>query len=91
MDTKIIFDALIKGLKNRHGEEFFKNNRNNYVFRLACAGNRYGIPQNDFLRLATIAFQESGFTISEIRATTESAYKKNKNEHAKYTFIYGKK
>ncbi|GAB4135817.1 MAG: hypothetical protein OHK0045_25300 [Raineya sp.] len=85
MDNIEIFKALITGLEKRHGQVFVKGNRNNFVYRLACACNRYGVPKDEFLRMASIQFQESGYTIAEIRASTESAYK-NKHEHSKYSW-----
>jgi len=90
MDFKLIFEGCIKGLKTRHGESFFKGNRNNFVYRLACACNRYGIPKDVCIRLASIRFQETTYTITEIRASINNAYSKNLNEHSKYIWNYGK-
>ena len=90
MDFEIVFEGCIKGLEARHGESFFKGNRNNFVFRLACACNRYGMPKDVCIRLASIRFQETTYTIAEIRASIKSAYSKNLHEHAKLTWNYGK-
>ncbi|WP_448529738.1 hypothetical protein [Raineya sp.] len=41
--------------------------------------------------MASIRFQETTYTIAEIRASVKSAYTKNLHEHGKYTWNYGKR
>lgn len=84
MDYLNMFEQCEKSLQKKHGLYFAKGNRNNFVFRLACTCNRYGMPEREFLRIASIKYQESSYTIAEIRASTQSAYQKNKHEHSKY-------
>jgi hypothetical protein len=82
IDSDAVINGCIKALNRKH-QDFMSGNRNNFVFHLACMCNRYGVPKDDFLREATIKFQETSYTIAEIRASTKSAYK-NLHEHSKY-------
>lgn len=85
MDSLKVFSCCIKSLDAKTGG-FLKGRRNDYVYRLACICNRYGMPKGDFLKLAVSRFEKNDFTRIEIIASVESAYTKNNFEHSKYLF-----
>ncbi|MCU0439169.1 MAG: primase C-terminal domain-containing protein [Raineya sp.] len=85
LKSKQIFEGLLKALQIKKGKHFLEGNRNEFVFYLACACNRYGVPRDDFLQYALEMFQQQTYTEKEIVASTNSAYQ-NIHEHSKYTW-----
>lgn len=63
-DSSKIYEALKKWLTNR-GVEFYEGNRNNYLFQLASACNRFGISRSDADRMMRWDFVHGGTQFSE--------------------------
>jgi replicative DNA helicase len=63
-DSGKIYEALKKWLSNR-GVEFYEGNRNNYLFQLASACNRFGVPRSDAQQMMRYDFVHGGTQFSE--------------------------
>lgn len=79
-DDKII-DRLIK----QHEHEWHKGNRNNACYFLACELNRFGISESQAINVM-FRYVEEGFSESEMRRTTKSAYQTNAHEYKTKSF-----
>lgn len=62
--------------------QYTEGNRNNFVHLFSCNANRKGFSLSDCLGFAEGTFCE--LPADEIKATVESAYKNNVNEHGKF-------
>lgn len=78
-----LFDNILKGIEKKHNTYYAIGQRNEFVFRLANALNRYGVTQTFSVNEIIRRYTSSDFTESEIKATVQSAYK-NILEHGKY-------
>lgn len=65
--------------------EFEEGNRNNFVFRLACNMNRYGVPEGRVLEVLLSNYSGVNFSEKVIESTVKSAYG-HKHEHGKYSY-----
>lgn len=66
---------FIKKLKDAP-KNFVKNNRNNFIFELACSCAEYGIPQDVLQGYCIKDFENVDFSSKEITTTINSAYLK---------------
>ncbi len=83
ISTNGIYDRLKVWLNKQ--ETFTPGNRNNYVTKLTCACNNYGIPRDEMEGLLREFVQED-FTQKEIEATVKSIYQNKSAEHNKKKF-----
>lgn len=74
-DSGLKFDLVIKWLTD-HGDTFTNGSRNAYLFKLASALCRAGVPQPDSHRLLS-QYQETTLPLKEINSLIHSAYKTN--------------
>jgi hypothetical protein len=68
------------------GHNFVEGQRNIFIYCFACEMNRYRIPLDDTIRVATIRFASDypgGFAALEIQHACISAYKKHADEYGK--------
>lgn len=57
-----------------HGDSFTKGSRNPFIFKLASAMCRAGIPQDESISLLS-TYIDTDFLLSEVASTTKSAYR----------------
>lgn len=77
-DQSEIFQRLLKWLTNR-GDAFVTGERNIFVFKLASSCCRFGIDEDEALRLIDGEIQTSNtFSANECRNAVKSAYRTNK-------------
>jgi hypothetical protein len=69
--------------------EFKDDNRNNYIFRLACNCNRYGFPKDDVLAYLVKHFVRPDFTEKEITTAVESPYKNYSTDFGSWKKLKG--
>lgn len=70
-----IYEGLKKWAEKR-GEYFIKDNRNNFVMKLACACNRTGIDKHIAIDLLANDFAHgTGFSIKELQGVVDRVYK----------------
>jgi len=62
---------------------FKDGNRNNFIFRLGCNLNRFGIQESSAIKFAVSKYESSQFTENEVEKSIKSAYR-NKSEHGKF-------
>jgi len=74
-----IFQQCIQFTENK--ASFYKGNRNNYIYQLACNCNRRGIIFDDALHLISNTYD---LKHSELKASVKSAYANNSNQFAEY-------
>jgi hypothetical protein len=72
------FNKILKWLTNR-GDAFVTGERNLFMYKLASACCRFGIPELDCESYASSSFlmQDSSFTMQEAKRAIKSAYKSN--------------
>lgn len=75
-DQSEVFKKILVWLTNR-GDAFVSGERNSFTFKLASACCRFGIPEEDAVRLIVSEFTETSFTQREAERTIRSAYKSN--------------
>lgn len=77
-DNSEVFKNITKWLANK-GDAFIKGERNVFMFKLASACCRFGISEEEFLRLASYEFPvgADSFPERELENTTKSAYRSN--------------
>lgn len=83
MDTKsnyIKVDSFEMDMQNaiaytNNKSEFKDDNRNNYIFKLACNCNRYGFAKDEVLAYLIKHFERVDFSEKEIRTAVEGPYK----------------
>ena len=78
-NTSDIFQQCIQFTENK--ESYYKGNRNNYIYQLACNCNRRGIIYDDALHLISNTYD---LKESELKASVKSAYQNNSNQFAEY-------
>jgi len=86
-DEGKIYEAVKKWLENK-GCEFYEGNRNNFLFQLATACNRFGIPKgicDDFVKYDFV-HGATQFTVSEWESVLSSAYDRYKHQHGTAAF-----
>ena len=83
MDYINICEKVANSLQKK-GFSLTKGNRNDFIFRLANALNRYGVPFEETM-FYTQNLQQEDFDVKEIESTVRSAYK-NVADHAKYVW-----
>ncbi len=73
-----LFNEIYQFLKKLKDvtKNFVKNNRNNFIFELACSSAEYGIPQDILNNYCTKDFEDVDFPSREIINTINSAYLK---------------
>ena len=73
-----IFNNIFKWLSNK-GEAFTSGERNIFIFKLASACCRFGIPQDECFSLCNMSFlaNDSTFTNKEAELAIKSAYRSN--------------
>ena len=79
------YNYIKKGVINTKNANFSKGERNDNVFKLANALNRYGVPKNEVEYLIITDFSVQDFPAQEITGTINSAYN-NTQEYGKYEF-----
>lgn len=86
IDDQKIFKNLLTWLSNK-SEAFVTGERNNFIFKLACACCRYGIPEHTANSLIHTEFlSNSEFTKREADKAISSAYRVNSNNYASASF-----
>jgi hypothetical protein len=81
-----IFQNLLKWLTNKN-DAFVTGERNNFIFKLACACCRFGIPEDAAQSSISIEFlNNSEFTTQECNRAIRSAYKANANKYGDASF-----
>lgn len=70
----VIYDKLKKWLDSY--ETFTSGNRNNYVFKLTCAMNRFGIEESDAIQMLIVDFSTDDFDSDEIHTVVSNVYDK---------------
>jgi len=78
-------DKIIDRLVKQHEHEWHKGNRNNACYFLACELNRFGIFESTAVNVM-LRYVEEGFSESEMRRTTQSAYQTNSHEFKSKSF-----
>ena len=78
-DSQYVFDTCVKWVKNSKTGSYYKGNRNNFIFRLACLLNRAGMQKE--LAVFMIHGRYSSLEASEVINTVGSAYRMNSSEH----------
>jgi len=73
------FQAAVEFTNKKH--TYVNHHRNIYVHALACNCNRLGIPESETLKLSLQSFD---LPANEITSSTQSAYKNNPHEFAKF-------
>lgn len=86
-DYQIIFDNLMKWITNR-GDAFVTGERNIFLFKLAAACCRFGIPEDDAVSLMIREFKTTGSDCSMdgFKEPIKNAYKANKNRFGSAKF-----
>ncbi len=86
-DSVEIYQRLLKWLSNTGGA-FRSGERNLFVFRLASACNRFGMPEHDCYLLSrqNLSTGDKSFSDNEMRRTIEGAYKRGMSEHGTAEF-----
>lgn len=82
-----IFDNLLKWLSNK-GDAFVTGERNFFVFKLASACCRFGVPEPEAATYIknSLNLNDNGFTVSEAEKTIKSAYRANKTSYGTAIF-----
>ena len=86
-DSGKIYEALKKWLSNK-GVEFYEGNRNNYLFQLASACNRFGIPRSEAQQMMRYDFVHGGTQFSEFEhdQIMDSTYGRYNNQFGTAAF-----
>jgi hypothetical protein len=63
---------------------YHEGNRNNFIHKLACNANRWGINEQDTLEYCLSSFD---LNVKEIKTTVNSAYKNNHSEHGSFANV----
>lgn len=86
IDDQKIFKNLLTWLSNK-SEAFVTGERNNFIFKLACACCRYGIPEDTTNGLIHTEFvSNSEFTKREADKAIASAYRVNSKNYGSASF-----
>lgn len=86
VDDQKIFKNLLTWLSNK-SEAFVTGERNNFIFKLACACCRYGIPEDTTNGLIHAEFvSNSEFTKREADKAIASAYRVNSKNYGSASF-----
>jgi hypothetical protein len=86
VDDQKIFKNLLTWLSNK-SEAFVTGERNNFIFKLACACCRYGIPEHTANGLIHTEFlSNSEFTKREADNAISSAYRVNSKNYGSASF-----
>lgn len=86
VDDQKIFKNLLTWLSNK-SEAFVTGERNNFIFKLACACCRYGIPEDTTNGLIHTEFvSNSEFTKREADKAIASAYRVNSKNYGSASF-----
>ncbi len=80
-----VFEGCQKGVTSEHAIYFREGERNDFLFHLANALNRYGMPHSIALQKTTACYACSSLPEEEISDTLKSAYQ-NTSEHAIYVW-----
>lgn len=80
-DDKEIVDRLKKWMDKR-GDYFVEGNRNNHVYRLLCACNRFGVDADYIYNVLLGEYQSTDFPSSEIDTLLKSVYKGKASQFA---------
>ena len=78
-------DRIIQRLLQTNKDSFVKGNRNNYIHKLACDFNRFGVHESKCHSFCQQYIGE-GFSAEECKRTIRSAYEQNKHEYNTKTF-----
>jgi len=78
-DLKFIFKTAIKMVKASKTGGYYKGNRNNFIYVLACVLNRAGVDESDAHNL--IWQRYDSLDPKEVLATVSSPYKNKKMDH----------
>lgn len=85
-DDQSVFKNLLTWLSNRN-DAFVTGERNNFIFKLACACCRYGIQQESADNMISVEFlSNSEFSKTECSRAIKSAYKSNKDKYGTASF-----
>lgn len=85
-DETKIFQNLLKWLTNKN-EAFVTGERNNFIFKLACACCKFGIDENTANGMINMEFvSNSDFTKTEADRAIRSAYKANASRYGSASF-----
>lgn len=85
-DEEKIFKNLLKWLSNKN-EAFVTGERNNFIFKLACACCKFGIPEYSANNMINLEFvSNSDFTKTEADRAIRSAYKANASRYGSASF-----
>jgi hypothetical protein len=84
-DEYEIISRLLTWL-NKRGEFFGKGNRNNFVYRLCCACNRFGVDFDVLYNKLLSDYQSDGFLSNEIEQVIKNVYTNQSNKYATAQF-----
>jgi hypothetical protein len=89
-DYTSIYQTIIKWLANRN-DAFRTGERNSYIYKLASACCRYGIPEGNavYLIVGSYAINNSSFSEQECVSAIKSAYKSPQNIFGSATMTNG--
>lgn len=89
-DYSMIYQSIIKWLANKN-EAFRTGERNSYIYKLASACCRFGIPQPnaEYMIVGSYAIGNSNFSEKECVSAIRSAYKSTQNVFASATIMQG--
>jgi hypothetical protein len=89
-DYTAIYQTIIKWLANRN-DAFRTGERNSYIYKLASACCRYGIPEGNavYLIVGSYAINNSSFSEQECVSAIKSAYKSPQNIFGSATMTNG--
>lgn len=81
-----VFNNLVKWIEQK-GKAYVSGSRNDFVFTLASACCRFGIAQEETEAIIEQKYLsgDTDFTVSEMRSTIRSAYKRNQFGSAEFT------
>ncbi len=86
-DSVDVFKNILKWLTN-NGSAFVTGERNLFIFKLASACNRFGMPEHDCYLLSrqNLSTGDKSFSENEMRRTISGAYQRGSSEHGTAEF-----
>jgi hypothetical protein len=89
-DYSVIYQTIIKWLANKN-DAFRTGERNSYIYKLASACCRFGIPEAnaEYMIVGSYAIGNSSFSEKECVSAIKSAYKSTQNTFASATIQHG--
>lgn len=86
-DSEKKYELIKKWMENK-GERFYQDNRNNFLYRLATACNRFGIPRDEAAYMIGIDYVNgsTGFELKEFEKVMRSSYERYPEQYGQAQF-----